>query len=80
MNILGKQKLSKLFVGRHKLLRYLKQIFADISQSGAHDQAYCLLNAPGTGKTTLITKFGEIAQNGYEDPEDPNNKVSGIFV
>ncbi|MHA1395924.1 MAG: hypothetical protein ACTSRZ_20665 [Promethearchaeota archaeon] len=57
MNILGKQKLSKLFVGRHKLLRYLKQIFADISQSGAHDQAYCLLNAPGTQNLARLPRM-----------------------
>ncbi|MHA1341192.1 MAG: hypothetical protein ACTSRZ_14415 [Promethearchaeota archaeon] len=80
MDIIDENKIYTIFVDREDLIQKLKKKFSIISKTNADDRAYCILNAPGTGKTTLVQKFGEIVQKGYTDPYDPNNKVSGIFV
>ncbi|MHA1730303.1 MAG: ATP-binding protein [Promethearchaeota archaeon] len=53
--------ISRIFVGRERELRQLEGLWELACQPGEH-RVYVLLNAPGTGKTTLLTRFGEILE------------------
>ncbi len=53
--------LEEIFVGRHEELNRLRKIWEQTLKPREHF-VYVVLNAPGTGKTRLLSYFGELLE------------------
>ena len=63
MEIIKKNKIKNIFVGREKKLQALQDILNNID-GDCSDDVFLLLNTPGIGKTKLIKHFGENLMEG----------------
>ena len=61
MKYINRKKISKIFVGREKILTDLQEVLNEKNQNDMVDRphfVYTLLNTPGIGKTKAVNHFG----------------------